>query len=107
LLNNSLAQLWRANSNYSGATEAVSNAITQEHFATSNKVWSGVNVMNIHKAKGKEFDVVIIYEGSFPNERFVYGNNFDKARLVMRVAVTRAKQKTIILTPQVDPCQIL
>jgi DNA helicase-2/ATP-dependent DNA helicase PcrA len=107
LLNNSLAQLWRANGNYIGAAEAVSNAITQEHFASSNNVWSGVNVMTIHKAKGKEFDVVIVYEGSFPNERFVYGNYLDKARLVLRVAITRAKQETIVLTPQVKPCPLL
>jgi DNA helicase-2/ATP-dependent DNA helicase PcrA len=107
LLNNSLAQLWRANGNYSGATETVKNAITQEHFATSKKVWSGINVMTIHKSKGKEFDDVIIYEGSFAGQRIVSYDDFDKARLVLRVAVTRAKQKAIILTPKNEPCPIL
>jgi DNA helicase-2/ATP-dependent DNA helicase PcrA len=74
LLNNGLAQLWRANGNYSGATDTVKNALTQEHFATSKIVWNGINVMTIHKAKGKEFDEVIIYEGAFPGTRIVtYG----------------------------------
>lgn len=107
LLNNGLAQLWRSNSNYIGATELVENAITQEHFATSKRVWNGINVMTIHKAKGKEFDEVIIYEGSFAGQRFVLYDDVDKARLVLRVAVTRAKQKVIIITPKNEPCPIL
>jgi len=107
LLNNSLAQLWRLNGNYSGATESVKNAITQEHFATSKKVWSGINVMTIHKSKGKEFDEVIIYEGSFAGQRIVSYNDLDKARLVLRVAVTRAKRQVYILTPEEDPCELL
>lgn len=106
-LNNGLAQLWRKNANYAGATDSVQNALTQEHFAASKKVWNGINVMTIHKAKGKEFDEVIVYEGSFAGQRFVSYNDVEKARLVLRVAVTRAKQNTIILSPQNEPCPIL
>jgi DNA helicase-2/ATP-dependent DNA helicase PcrA len=107
LLNSSLAQLWRANGNYSGAADTVNDAITQEHFATSKTVWNGVNVMTIHKSKGKEFDDVIVYEGSFAGQRFVSNGDIGKARLVLRVAVTRAKRKVTIVTPQNDPCPIL
>ncbi|MFV0485541.1 MAG: UvrD-helicase domain-containing protein [Candidatus Saccharimonadales bacterium] len=107
LLNNGLAQLWRVGGNYVGATESVKNAITQEHFATSKRVWGGINVMTIHKSKGKEFDEVIIYEGPFAGQRFVSYNDVEKARLVLRVAVTRAKQSALIVTPQNEPCPIL
>jgi len=107
LLNNGLAQLWRANGNYANATESVQNALTQEHFSTSKKVWNGINVMTIHKSKGKEFDEVIVYEGSFAGQRFVSYDNVEKARLVLRVAVTRARQKAFILSPQNDPCPII
>ena len=64
--------------------------------------------MTIHKAKGKEFDEVIIYEGSFPGQRFIYDEEkIDQARLNLRVAVTRAKRNVIIFTPQVNSCSLL
>lgn len=107
ILNNSLGQIWRANGNYSGAMEAVRNALTQEHFATSAKTWRGVNVMTIHKAKGKEFDEVIVYEGSFGGQRLVFKNDLDRAKLSLRVAVTRAKNHVFILTPEKEPCSLL
>ena len=106
LLNSSLSQIWRTNSNYFGATEAIRNALTQEHFATSSKTWRGVNVMTIHKAKGKEFDEVIIFEGAF-SDRFVVSDDLDKAKLVLRVAVTRARNSVIILTPKMNPSTLL
>ena len=106
LLNHSLAQIWRTNGNYIGAADAVKNALAQEHFATSTKTWSGINVMTIHKAKGKEFDEVIIYEGPHTG-RFIVNDDLDKARLVLRVAVTRAKKHAFILTSQYNPCPLL
>lgn len=107
LLNNSLAEIWRINGNYNGALDAVKRALTQEHFATSTKTWSGINIMTIHKAKGKEFDEVIVYEGAFDGQRYIAHNDLDKAKLVLRVAVTRAKSKTIIFTPENAPCTLL
>jgi DNA helicase-2/ATP-dependent DNA helicase PcrA len=105
-LNSSLAQIWRDNSNYIGASDAVQSAITQEHFATSTRVWNGVCVMTIHKAKGKEFDEVVVYEGLYGG-RIVVGNDFDRAKLNLRVAVTRAKNNVVIFTPRTDCCPLL
>ncbi|EGO62602.1 UvrD-helicase domain-containing protein [Acetonema longum] len=108
ILNSSLSETWRRFDNYKGATEAVRNALTQEHFATSAKTWTGVNVMTIHKAKGKEFDEVIIYEGNFPGQRFIYDvEKIDQARLNLRVAITRAKKKATIFTPEGNSCCLL
>ncbi len=107
VLNSSLSEIWRRYHNYIGAAEAVKDALTQEHFATSIKTWTGVNVMTIHKAKGKEFDEVIIYEGSFPGQRFIYKEKIDQARLNLRVAVTRAKRNVIIFTPKDNSCSLL
>lgn len=106
-LYSSLDSIWRRFHTYQGAVNAVSEALTQEHFAMSTKRWSGVNVMTIHKAKGKEFDEVIIYEGLYHNRIVSKADRIDQARLNLRVAVTRAKMHTLILTPADDPCPLL
>lgn len=106
-LHSSLGSLWKNNSSYVGAVEAVSIALTQEHFSMSTRKWNGINVMTIHKAKGKEFDVVIVYEGRYQSRIVSKPERIDQARLNLRVAVTRAKKCALILTPEEDPCPLL
>jgi DNA helicase-2/ATP-dependent DNA helicase PcrA len=109
-LRSRLSELWRTTGGYLGAASAVRDALLQEHFSASTKVWQGVHVMTIHKSKGKEFDEVIIYEGSHQG-RIVRLNASDKdiaqARLALRVAVTRAMRHTTILSPKHDLCRFL
>jgi ATP-dependent DNA helicase UvrD/PcrA len=101
-LRENLIARWRAGGSYAGAREIVSGALLQEHFSASTRVWSGVNVMTIHKSKGKEFDEVIVFEGSRAG-RLVRDNasarDIEQARLALRVAVTRARRRTVLLTP--------
>jgi DNA helicase II / ATP-dependent DNA helicase PcrA len=101
LRENLIAQ-WRAGGSYAGAREIVSGALLQEHFSASTRVWTGVNVMTIHKSKGKEFDEVIVLEGSRAG-RLLRDNanarDLEQARLALRVAVTRARKRTTVLTP--------
>lgn len=106
-LYSSLDGIWRETHTYKGAVDAVSNALTQEHFAMSTRKWNGVNVMTIHKAKGKEFNEVIIYEGVYQNRIVSAPERIDQARLNLRVAVTRAKKYAVILTPENDPCPLI
>lgn len=102
-----LSSLWRAKGNYEGAITIIRTALTQEHFVASMNTWKGLHVMTMHKAKGKEFDEVIIFEGTFAGKIVRFNaseNESSQSRLALRVAVTRAINRTTILTPGNDPC---
>jgi DNA helicase-2/ATP-dependent DNA helicase PcrA len=111
-LRSNLGEMWRQYGDYRGAVVAVKNALLQDHFVAKSKNQHGVYVMNMHKSKGKQFDEVVLYEGSSRyGGRFIpekADNKMVEERIrLFRVAVTRAKNQVTILTPEHDPSPIL
>lgn len=106
-LYSALDSIWRQNNTYVGSLRAVSDALTHEHFSLSTRKWNGINIMTIHKSKGKEFDVVVVYDGRHQNKIMSSPERKEQAILNLRVAVTRAKQHTYIFTPEDDPCPLI
>lgn len=109
---------WQEHGRYANAFRLVSDAFVQEHFALGKKPESGIVVMNVHKSKGKEFDEVIIFDGfntltkgqltGGAYSRICFGNSInDDTTQNLRVAVTRARSRTTILTPSFIPCALL
>lgn len=109
-LRSRLGETWRKTGSYVGAIAAARDALLQEHFSASTRVSRGVHVMTMHKSKGKEFDEVIIYEGSHQG-RIVSdtasARETAQACLALRVAVTRAMRHTTILSPKHNVCRFL
>lgn len=102
-----LSENWRTTQSYQMASFLVEEALTQEHFAMTDRKYSGIFVMNLHKSKGKEFDEVIIWEELYNPIVNPDPKRIEQDKLVLRVAVTRARKLTSFLTPAGQPCILL
>lgn len=103
-----LAESWRMHGVYRDARELLRAAVVEDQFAATTRPHRGVTVMTIHKAKGKEFDEVIVFEGAF--QRYLQPRGADaerSARFNLHVAATRARTAVMIMTPSRDPCRLL
>jgi DNA helicase-2/ATP-dependent DNA helicase PcrA len=110
-----LAEAWQRDGQYTRARESLDLALAQDQILDGVDDPNGLQVMTIHKSKGKQFDGVIVARGSRHDGVRLVSNlvwwddpaPHPRSRKILRVAVTRAKVHTLILEPFWPPCPIL
>ena len=99
-----LSERWLASGSYGGASDLVKRILEQERLiAAERDAQSGCILMNMHKAKGKEFDGVVLVEGTFKSGFFDDRTEqppFERSRRLLRVGLTRARTLVTIVRPQ-------
>jgi DNA helicase-2/ATP-dependent DNA helicase PcrA len=114
-ISSGLAAEWLRDGAYTKARVALDQAFAQEQILDGVEAPVGLQVMNIHKAKGKQFDgVIIVREARRTNtgvdSSFIWRDDappYSKSRRVLRVAITRAKVHTLLLDPLWPNCPLL
>jgi len=101
--------LWQTQGNYGGARWSLDAALAEEQILSGDNELRGIHVMTVHKAKGKEFDAVIVFDD--PNSSPLIFCREDephqRSRRLCRVAITRAKHHVVILTDMYYPSALL
>ena len=103
-IGSSLVSAWDRRGDYGTAVELVRRALNASKLQSEHREPRGCTLMTIHKAKGKEFHGVLIVEGinqfsgAFHRDA---DSEADKAstRRLLRVAITRARRRVVILQP--------
>jgi DNA helicase-2/ATP-dependent DNA helicase PcrA len=102
-------ELWQTQGHYKGARTALDMALAEDQLLSGGNDLRGIHVMTVHKAKGKEFDAVIIFDD--PNSSPLLFNKEDaphpKSRKLLRVGITRARHHVLMLTDMYNPSALL
>lgn len=111
-----LSALWLEEGAYVGATRAFDAAMAQETILETSDDQRGIQVMTIHRSKGKQFDGVILVRRGIPLRNKRWGSSFvwrddpaphTRSRRVLRVGITRAQKYVLLLDPAFPQCPIL
>jgi DNA helicase-2/ATP-dependent DNA helicase PcrA len=110
-----LATEWLRDGAYTNARASLDQALAQEQILDGVEAPAGLLVMNFHKAKGKQFDGVIIVREARRTKTgvdssFVWRGDdppYPKSRRVLRVGITRARTHTLLLDPLWPICPLL
>ncbi|MDW3206048.1 MAG: ATP-dependent helicase [Alphaproteobacteria bacterium] len=109
-ISDALAQVWQRRDSYEGARALIEAAITEDQIMGSDGDLTGINVMTMHKSKGKEFDGVIILHLGNSMSPLSPDNEpapHMKSRRLLRVGITRAKKHVLMLTDAYSPSPLL
>lgn len=110
-----LSNEWLRDGAYTHARLALDQALAQEQILDGVDTPVGLQVMNFHKAKGKQFDGVIIVRearrtAAGVESSFIWRGDdapYPKSRKVLRVGITRARTHMLIVNPLWPNCPLL
>ena len=110
-----LSAIWQTTMTYAHAREALDAALTQDLILDGADDPDGIQVMTIHKSKGKQFDGVIVlrrqaHNGAQVISNFVWRGDaapYRRSRKILMVGVTRAKTHTMMVQQAWPPCPIM
>lgn len=97
-----LSDLWDKQASYLGASSALRRPLEMQSLQSDYREPHGCSLMTVHKAKGKEFDGVVIVDGD-PRSSHAFvrlnasASERDSARRLLRVAITRARRQVVLL----------
>ncbi|MFV0435596.1 MAG: UvrD-helicase domain-containing protein [Leucobacter sp.] len=101
-----LATAWDLHGSYGRAIDLVRRALEAGRLQADQRDPRGCVLMTIHKAKGKEFDGVLLVEGQYQGSFFRDTDTEAQraaARRLLRVGITRARHQVAIIRPQGAP----
>lgn len=84
-------------------TDVMGAARLVECFAATDRDPEGCILMNLHKAKGQEFDGVVLVEGAYKSGFFDIGRKprtYEPNCRLLRVGLTRARTLVTLVRPQ-------
>jgi len=97
-----LSNLWDEQASYLGASNALRRPLEMQSLQAAYREPHGCSLMTVHKAKGKEFDGVVVVDGD-PRSSHAFvrlnasASERDSARRLLRVAITRARRQVVLL----------
>ncbi|WP_419836886.1 3'-5' exonuclease [Streptomyces bugieae] len=81
---------------------AIRRALSNESLVVSRQDPADVSLMSMHRSKGKEFDGVIIVEGTYTSKLLDAewdAKRTDETRRLLRVSITRARHTVVFVRP--------
>jgi DNA helicase-2/ATP-dependent DNA helicase PcrA len=109
-----LATAWEQTTTYQDARTVLDNALAQDLILDGVDDPDGIQVMTIHKSKGKQFDGVIVlrrqrHDGAGLVSNLVWRDDlppYRRSRKILMVAVTRARVHTMLVEQAWPNCPL-
>lgn len=92
-----LGEMWAERGQYDGAEDVYNAAVSQDQIIADTRDNRGISVMTIHKAKGKEFDGVVLFDDMHNCPFMIDPDPYPRSRRLLRVGITRARYHAMLL----------